>query len=101
MSMIGAMIFVAYFAWVLSESDPNARIEKACSPVLGVGKVFVAGAEMSGGDLAGDVEDGFVWANSKCRYMVWRVFYSEEYERLMTEARKKLQQKDSGAPGEE
>jgi len=77
--LFGAILFAAFFIWVMASTDGNERIEKTCKPTIWVGKAAVAATDLVDRDLSGHTTRMFESVNYGCRYFFWNIFYYEEW----------------------
>lgn len=84
-NVFGALVGVAlmfYVGWVATVTSPHVRMERACSPVGWVGRVsesfvmLIDSSERSARS-AGSWFDG---ASYGCQFILWRVFYEEDWK---------------------
>ena len=82
--MLFTLGLIVFAAWVMMPSNPDQRLDRACRPVVWTGKAFVAVADLASQKYSPDVERFFEKADYSCRYVIWKVFYQEEWlkERL-------------------
>ncbi|HEU0197435.1 MAG TPA: hypothetical protein VFQ88_09515 [Nevskiaceae bacterium] len=76
---LALIVFVAY---VLVAGTPLERINRVCSPITWVGKSFTALGDIAGHGVGGTLHHGASNTLQGCRFIVFRTFYSAEYQRL-------------------
>lgn len=77
---IPVLIFVL---WVFSAPLPAERIERVCQPIHWVGNLAVSTTALS---AEKHTETSVRWSdklNYSCQYMVWRLFYQDEYNKAL------------------
>lgn len=77
---IPVLIFVL---WVFSAPLPSERIERVCQPIHWVGNLAVSTTALSADK---HTETSVRWSdklNYSCQYMVWRLFYQDEYNKAL------------------
>lgn len=81
------LVFLAFVVWIFVASTGNDRIERFCKPVGWGGSVVVSLASLAMPDQAGPTQKWFDKFEYGCRYMTWRVFYQDDYNKYI-EAKK-------------
>ena len=85
-SMLFTLGMMVFAAWVMLPPSPNERMERVCKPIVWTGKAAVAVSDLASQKYSPDVERFFEKADYSCRYVIWKVFYQEEW------LKKRLQQ---------
>lgn len=80
--LIGIPILI-YVFWVFTAPMPASRIERFCEPINWVGNVATSTTALS---AEGHTTTTVRWSdklNYSCKYMVWRLFYQEAYNKAV------------------
>lgn len=78
---------LVFILWVFSAPIPQQRIERVCQPINWVGNLATSSTALA---TDGHTETAVRWSDKlsySCQYMVWRLFYQEEYNRAVKEGR--------------
>lgn len=79
------ILFLAFVAWVFLAGNPNSRIENFCRPVGWTGNVVTSLTALVLPDQQTKVQGWFDKLEYGCRYMTWRLFYQETYNKWLEE----------------
>lgn len=80
--LLGIPVLIFVF-WVFSAPLPSERIERVCQPIHWVGNLAVSTTALSADK---HTETSVRWSdklNYSCQYMVWRLFYQDEYNKAL------------------
>lgn len=77
------LLFLGFVFWVIAAASPSQRIENLCRPVGWAGNVVVSGTALVLPAHQAKVQGGFNSLEYGCRYMVWRLFYQDEYNKWL------------------
>lgn len=80
--LIGIPILCFVF-WVFAAPIPANRIERVCEPINWVGNIATSTTALS---TEGHTSSAVRWSdklNYSCKYMVWRLFYQEAYNKAV------------------
>jgi len=77
------MLFLAFIAWVFIAGTPNDRIDNFCRPVGWTGNAVTSLSALAVPSQQENVKGWFDKFQYGCRYMTWRLFYQEEYNKFM------------------
>jgi len=78
----GLAFFIAFFVWVGSimiSTDPHERMHRAAMPIALIGKATVAVVVQVEPEWAAPTYNFFLHTEYGFKYMVWSVFYEEEW----------------------
>jgi len=81
---VGTSLFILlllFLAYVLFQPTPRDRINSACLPVEGGGKVVTAVASAVKAGWEAPTRNGMDKATHFCRFTVFKVFYADELAR--------------------
>lgn len=90
---------VAFIGWVMLATQPNERFVRACTPVQWIGNVTLSVTAFV--DPSGEAATKHFFTNTgyACRYMLWRLFYGQAWER--EQKRLRDQGLPAGVPGQQ
>jgi hypothetical protein len=74
-----ALIMMIFGCWVLLAGAQEERINRSCQPILWFGNVLESVALLTVDSWSDAVKEQTLDLDYGCRYVVWRVFYEEEY----------------------
>lgn len=80
--LLGVPILVFVF-WVFAAPLPQNRIERGCAPITWVGNVATSTTALSSENHTSTTVRWSDKLNYSCQYMVWRLFYQEDYNRAV------------------
>lgn len=80
--LLGLPILVFIF-WVFAAPVPQERISRGCEPVLWIGNIATSTAALSTEDHTATTVRWSDKLNYSCQYMVWRLFYQEQYNKAV------------------
>ena len=78
------LFFVAVMCWIgaiLITTQPQARMDRACSPISVLGVAVEAGAGLVNEDVARTARAWFETGTYGCKHVVWSVFYRDAWMR--------------------
>lgn len=96
------LLFLLFVGWVLVAGDGSARISRVCAPIGWVGNGATSLTALVVPSYQGNVQRGFGRVEYGCRYLVWRLFYQDEYNAWLAqqpEAARSAAQPNAPAPG--
>lgn len=70
---------VCFVFWVFTAPLPQTRIERVCQPIHWVGNVVTSTTALTTDNHTATSVRWSDKLNYSCQYMVWRLFYQEEY----------------------
>lgn len=76
--LVGIPLLV-FVLWVIFAPVPQARIERACSPITWVGNLTTSTTALAKEEHTATAA---TWADKleySCQYMLWRLFYQKQY----------------------
>lgn len=74
---------VCFIFWVFTAPLPQARIERVCQPITWAGNIVTSTTALT---TDSHTSTSVRWSdkmNYSCQYMVWRLFYQEEYNKAV------------------
>lgn len=80
--LIGIPVLCFVF-WVFTAPIPSTRIERFCEPINWIGNVATSSTALA---VEGHTATTVRWSdklNYSCKYMVWRLFYQEAYNKAV------------------
>ncbi len=77
------MLFLAFIAWVFIAGTPNDRIDNFCKPIGWTGNAVTSLSALAVPSQQENVKQWFDKFQYGCRYMTWRLFYQDEYNKFM------------------
>lgn len=80
---VGTILIVVFLFWALSGGSPAARMERGCQPIEWFGNVVTSMTALGSMDLAETTASGFAEATYGCEYVLWRLFYEDDWERAI------------------
>lgn len=84
-----------FILWVFSAPVPQQRIVRVCEPIHWVGNVATSTTALA---TEQHTETTVRWSdkmNYSCQYMVWRLFYQEDYNKAVAAGLVKPEQQTS------
>lgn len=78
---------LVFILWVFAAPIPQQRIERVCKPINWVGNIATSSTALA---TDGHTHTAVKWSDKlsySCQYMVWRLFYQEEYNKAVKEGR--------------
>lgn len=75
----GIVLSMIFMIWVSMPQDPHDRFDRACAPVAWTGNLFTSLTIMAWEKYAESMRDSWEKIDYGCEYMVWRLFYEDEY----------------------
>jgi len=85
-SIFGQLVsigFVVFIVWILLASTPQTRLERACRPVDWTGNLATSTAALVAPSYQQSVTKTFRSIDYSCQYMLWRLFYEDDYKRAL------------------
>lgn len=95
MKPFALIFFVVVMVWVGSifvSGTPRDRIDASCQPIPLVGKFFTSVGALVSSEVERGVAAFFTDRTYDCRYVLWRQFYEDDYQRLMAAERERQAQ---------
>lgn len=95
--LIGLPI-LGFVIWVFMAPFPQDRIARSCQPIHWVGNVATSTTALSSAD---NTKNAARWSdklNYSCQYMVWRLFYQDDYNKAVAQGLIQPQQPMAPAP---
>lgn len=83
---------LCFIFWVFTAPLPQNRIERVCEPIHWVGNVATSTTALS---VDRHTTTAARWSdklNYSCQYLVWRLFYQDDYNKAVEEGRVRAQQ---------
>lgn len=74
---------VCFIFWVFTAPLPQNRIDRVCEPIHWVGNIVTSTTALT---TDSHTSTSVRWSdklNYSCKYMVWRLFYQEEYNKAV------------------
>ena len=74
---------LCFIFWVFIAPLPGDRIERVCEPINWAGNLMTSGSALAS---ASHTETAVRWSDKmdySCKYMVWRLFYQEAYNKAV------------------
>ena len=78
------VFFIAVMVWIgaiLISSDPQTRMDRFCIPVEYSDRASTSGMQLVDAGWGESTHKFFQNMHYGCRFVVWRMFYEEEWER--------------------
>lgn len=78
---------LVFILWVFAAPIPQQRIQRVCQPINWVGNIATSSTALA---TDGHTHTAVKWSDKlsySCQYMVWRLFYQEEYNKAVKEGR--------------
>lgn len=98
-SLVFFILVMAWLGAIFVTSDPQKRIERTCSPVEYVDKAASSGMQLVDAAWGSSTHNFFVNAHYGCRFVVWRMFYEEEWQKSLGTEGANVEE-DSGVSGQ-
>lgn len=79
--------FVLAFVWfgsILITTNPQSRMDRSCVPVTLMDKVASAGMQVLNDPWGESTHKFFERTHYACRYVVWKTFYEEDWNRAQS-----------------
>lgn len=80
--LLGIPVLIFIF-WVFSAPLPSERIVRVCEPIHWVGNLATSTTALSAEQHTDTTVRWSDKMNYSCQYMVWRLFYQEEYNKAL------------------
>lgn len=74
-----ALLMVIFACWILLASSQEERINRSCYPIVWFGNILESIALLTVESWAEGVKEQALDVDYGCRYVVWRVFYEDDY----------------------
>ena len=101
-SLIFFVLVMVWMGSILITSDPQKRMDRACVPIEYADKGATAVMSLLGREWGEGTHKLFVKTHYGCRYVIWTMFYEEEWNRRAQQAPASLQPpspaRDASAP---
>ncbi len=68
-----------FVVWIFLAPTPSTRIERACEPINWVGNLATSTTALTKEDSTATAATWSAQLNYSCQYMIWRLFYQEDY----------------------
>ena len=84
------LFFVAVMAWfgaIFLPSDPQVRMDRTCIPVSYIDKGATAAMQLVDAGWGEGTHEFFENIHYGCRFVVWRVFYEDAWNRANAQGR--------------
>lgn len=81
---------VIFIFWVFSAPLPQARIERVCEPIQWVGNLATSTTALSSERHTGTAMRWSDKLDYSCQYLIWRLFYQDDYNKALAEGRVKV-----------
>lgn len=72
-----------FVIWVFAASSPQGRISRGCEPINWVGNVATSTTALSAESHTATTARWSDKLNYSCQFMVWRLFYQEDYNKAV------------------
>ena len=82
--LIGLPI-LGFVIWVFMAPFPQDRIARSCQPINWVGNVATSTTALSSADNTKSTARWSDKLNYSCQYMVWRLFYQDDYNKAVAQ----------------
>lgn len=82
------VFFILVFVWfgsILITTDPQERMDRGCFPVTIMDKVGSAGMQVLNDPWGEATHKFFERTHYACRYVVWKTFYEEDWNRAQSQ----------------
>jgi len=80
----GVAFFVLCMVWfgaILITTDPQERIDRACTPVLLADRAMSSSMQLINESWGVSTHNAFEDVHFGCRFVVWRVFYEQDWNK--------------------
>lgn len=77
------LVFLAFVVWVFLAGNPQSRIENACRPIGWVGNATTSLAALAMPSQQASAQRWFDKFEYGCRYLTWRLFYQDDYNKWL------------------
>jgi hypothetical protein len=77
------MLFLLFVGWVFISGTPNERIDNFCRPIGWTGNAVTSLSALAIPSQQETVKGWFDKFQYGCRYMTWRLFYQDEYNKFI------------------
>jgi len=85
---------VVFIFWVFTAPLPQNRIERVCQPIQWVGNLATSTTALSADKHTSSAARWSDKLNYSCQYLIWRLFYQDEYNKAVQEGRVKVTEDD-------
>lgn len=103
-TLLGIPVVIFIF-WVFTAPLPQDRIGRVCQPIHWVGNLATSTTALSVERHTGSAARWSDKLNYSCQFLIWRLFYQEDYNKALSEGRVKVEGADvkvlEGPEGEE
>lgn len=72
-----------FVVWIFLAPTPSSRIERACEPINWVGNLATSTTALTKEDSTATAATWSAQLNYSCQYMIWRLFYQEDYNQAI------------------
>lgn len=85
---LGVVLMLVFAFWISFASDPHARFDRACAPVDKFGNFVTSFIGLFfDRDWAAANDAWFERADYGCEYMLWRLWYEDDYQQQLQDDR--------------
>lgn len=85
---------VMFVFWVFIAPLPQDRIARTCEPINWVGNLATSTTALSAERHTGSAARWSDKLNYSCQFLIWRLFYQDDYNKALSEGRVKTDGKD-------
>ena len=93
--LIFFVLIMAWFGSIFVTTDPQVRMDRTCVPVEYMDRAGTAGMQLVDASWGAATHQFFQNMHYGCRFVVWRVFYEEDWNRATQQ-----QQRQSTVPAD-
>lgn len=76
---VASILLIFFVAWVFLADNGQGRLERSCEPVQWVGTIFESIVDLTYPEYSYIVDEGVDSTEYSCQYIIWRIFYEEEW----------------------
>ncbi len=96
-SLIFFVLVMVWFGSIFITTDPQVRMDRSCVPVSIVDKAATSGMMLLNDGWATGTHKLFEEAHYGCRFIIWRMFYEEDWQKAR-QAQQAAQQAGEAQP---
>jgi hypothetical protein len=84
-SLIFFILVLAWLGSIFITSNPETRMDRTCVPIKYMDKAGTAGMQLFNADWGLPTHEFFEKVNYGCRFIVWRVFYADDWNKAQAQ----------------
>ena len=92
-TLLGIPVVIFIF-WVFTAPLPQDRIGRTCQPIHWVGNLATSTTALSAERHTGSAARWSDKLNYSCQFLIWRLFYQDDYNKALAEGRVKVEGQD-------